>query len=122
MLGGGNTTMNKEELSKYNKKWRDSNRDKIRAIDKRYYESHREELIKKITSYKKKYPEKHRARGLIGMKILRGTLKREPCVLCGKEKAQAHHPNYSFPTYIVFLCTSHHKLVHLGKVKLKSVK
>ncbi len=36
----------------------------------------------------------------------------EPCVVCGDEKSQRHHPDYSKPLEVVFLCDKHHKEEH----------
>ena len=43
--------------------------------------------------------------------IKRGELQRQPCWVCG-EKAQAHHPDYSQPLDVVWLCVLHHRQAH----------
>ena len=42
-----------------------------------------------------------------------GKIKREPCAVCGKEKAQAHHEDYSKHLDVVWLCTRHHADRHI---------
>lgn len=60
-----------------------------------------------------RYPDKLRARILARKKI-----PLEPCEVCG-EKAGRHHPNYSEPLKVRFLCPLHHKQVHQGVLCLK---
>ena len=40
-----------------------------------------------------------------------GSLVRLPCLICGNE-SEAHHPDYSRPLDVVWLCSSHHKEAH----------
>lgn len=44
--------------------------------------------------------------------IKRGTIKREPCVICGKMPSEAHHEDYSKPFKVVWLCKKHHAKIH----------
>ena len=38
-------------------------------------------------------------------------LERQPCEVCG-EKAEAHHPDYSKPLDVRWLCKRHHMIEH----------
>ena len=58
-----------------------------------------------------KYPEKDKARRITRKAIKMGLILKKPCMIC-KDKAQAHHPDYSTPLKIIWLCTGHHKQVH----------
>jgi hypothetical protein len=40
-----------------------------------------------------------------------GRLDRQPCFVCGNE-AQAHHPDYSAPLAVSWLCSTHHAQTH----------
>lgn len=61
--------------------------------------------------HREKHPERARARDIINKRIKRGTLNREPCVACGKG-AESHHPDYSKPLYIIWMCKEDHDLMH----------
>ncbi len=52
-------------------------------------------------------------------KILSGELIRKPCEVCGKEKSQGHHEDYSKPLDLIWLCVRHHqdRHVHLRNAK-----
>jgi hypothetical protein len=65
---------------------------------------------------------KDRARSIAGVALRRGKLVRQPCGACGEPKAEMHHPDYSKPLEIVWLCRSDHLLLHrLLPVKVRPV-
>lgn len=39
-------------------------------------------------------------------------LDRKPCVICGNAKVEAHHPDYSKPLDVIWLCKKHHGEIH----------
>ena len=41
-----------------------------------------------------------------------GTLTRQPCAVCGKEKTVAHHDDYGKPLEVIWLCGKHHRARH----------
>lgn len=43
----------------------------------------------------------------------RGKIPREPCALCGTEKAEMHHDDYSKPTDVRWLFRPCHLTIHL---------
>jgi len=61
------------------------------------------------------YNNKVKARKLAAMRLRRGTIKREPCSVCGDYWSQMHHPDYSRPAEVVWLCQKHHTEVHWAK-------
>jgi hypothetical protein len=44
--------------------------------------------------------------------IRRGILTPEPCRVCGKEPAEAHHPDHRNPLAVEWYCRLHHKAEH----------
>lgn len=75
------------------------------------------------SSWRDNNPEKYKAETMVNNAIRDGKLLREKCRICG-EKAHAHHPDYSKPFYVVWLCSKHHKaehdLIDLGKPTYRS--
>jgi hypothetical protein len=51
------------------------------------------------------------ARTAVGNAVRDGRLMPLPCLMCGAE-AKAHHPDYSRPIDVVWLCHHHHKETH----------
>jgi hypothetical protein len=56
-------------------------------------------------------PEKRRAEWAVNNAIRDGRLHRQPCDVCGA-KAQGHHPDYTKPLDVQWLCPAHHKAEH----------
>lgn len=52
---------------------------------------------------------------ILGNALKYKTITRQPCWVCGK-KAEAHHPDYSRPLDVVWLCKKHHQEVHQMKL------
>lgn len=57
-------------------------------------------------------PEKYAARSAVGNALRDGRLKKGRCEVCGSEKVQAHHDDYSKPLEVRWLCIQHHNEHH----------
>ena len=100
---------------------RAANRDYYVEYDKnRSKLEHRKDNAKKqIIKWKDAYPERRKAQNLIAREIKKGTIKKMHCFTCGAEKTEAHHPDYSRPFDVVWLCSHHHKLAHAMIIEYK---
>ena len=58
------------------------------------------------------FPEKKRAQRLVCSALKSGKLTKQPCEVCGKDKVQAHHDDYSKPLDVRWLCFLHHRMLH----------
>lgn len=73
----------------------------------------RKEKVRKYTAaYRKRNPDKYRARTAVHNALRDGKLLRRPCEECGCKKTQAHHHDYSKPLEVRWLCFKCHKLEH----------
>lgn len=55
---------------------------------------------------------KIRARGVVNKRVKRGvSMTKQPCIICNGD-AEAHHPDYTKPLKIQWLCKTHHGEVH----------
>lgn len=61
--------------------------------------------------YQAKYPERRAANNAVNNAVRDGRLRKQLCWVCGA-KALAHHPDYSRPLDVVWLCQPHHKQTH----------
>lgn len=59
-----------------------------------------------------KNPERAAAKEKTWTAIRYGKLKKLPCAECGNADVQAHHPDYSKPLEVVWLCVDHHHEIH----------
>ena len=41
-----------------------------------------------------------------------GIIVKQPCFICGNNDVQGHHPDYSMPLDVVWLCVPHHAEIH----------
>ena len=111
----------KKDYARYTKTHKD--------IRQRYYLANRQEIYKKAKQYsmtavgrevqkradikrREKDEEKVLARRKISDAIRLGKLERMPCSICGYKNAQAHHPDYSKPFLIAWLCKICHRREH----------
>ena len=56
--------------------------------------------------------EKIKAREKVHWFVRSRKIKRGNCNNCGSQKTHAHHPDYSKPLQIVWLCITHHMELH----------
>lgn len=64
-----------------------------------------------LREYRSANPDRVAANNAVARALRDGRLKRQPCWVCGK-RAVAHHPDYSSPLDVVWLCQVHHKAAH----------
>lgn len=114
-LSTGNwRSKNRDRAREYDRKRRELNPDKVRISSRKSYQKHRDERLLWQAAYREKFPEKCKARMAVIIKIRKGTITRQPCEICGKPNAEAHHPDYSKPLEIKWLCSLHHKQIHVS--------
>tara|TARA_R110002051_G_scaffold235179_1_gene296615 strand:+ start:8092 stop:8331 length:240 start_codon:yes stop_codon:yes gene_type:complete len=62
--------------------------------------------------WRKRHPLKYLAHLYVDNAIRIGLIKRQPCEVCGAEKVDAHHDDYSKPLLVRWLCRRHHSQHH----------
>jgi hypothetical protein len=71
------------------------------------------------------YAEKHAARRAanvaLGNAVRDGRVLKGTCLVCGEEKSQGHHFDYSRPLEVVWLCVHHHAAVHKVDREIKRI-
>jgi len=73
---------------------------------------HSENGKRHYREYQRQYKERVRAHQMIKRLIIKGIIKKEPCILCGENNSSAHHPDYTKPLEVVWLCQKHHSEKH----------
>lgn len=67
---------------------------------------------KKYRRWREIHPEQYLAKLAVKAALKVGRLVKQPCSVCGDPKGQAHHPDYSAPLEVVWLCDAHHRQAH----------
>jgi hypothetical protein len=102
--------LTKEEKRKYHnikhQEYRDRNREKYREI-----------VRKSLAKFRnKKYSEsdylKKKARTEFNNKRINKKINSKECVFCKKEKTEGHHPDYSNPLFVYWMCKKCHSIFH----------
>lgn len=95
---------------------------KFKAHLKKYYQQ--PEVKMKIAMRAREYAQdpklriRHQARWLARRNMHAGKIKKHPCEKCGDVNSQIHHPNYTKPLMIIWLCVKCHRELH-KKLKAK---
>lgn len=56
--------------------------------------------------------KKANARSYLHEYVKRGKVMKYPCEVCGSERSEAHHEDYSKPLEVHWLCREHHLELH----------
>jgi hypothetical protein len=94
------------------REWKRRNREKVNAWVARYDHAN----VEKARERRKKYIGASFLRRTAWLAVHRairaGKLTRLPCAVCGAEKSQGHHSDYSDKLNVTWLCQIHHKALH----------
>lgn len=69
-------------------------------------------LLTRQAAWKLAHPEAVEAHRAVQRAIRRGDLAKQPCVDCGDPHTEGHHPDYSKPLAVEWLCRKHHRARH----------
>jgi hypothetical protein len=112
-MGDGHLNKCKECTKKDANAHRQANLENIRQYDRmRASMPHRIAKSKEVQArWRFEHPERRAAHLQVQYALRKGLLKKTPCMVCGA-KAESHHPDYSRPLDVVWLCPAHHKQAH----------
>lgn len=71
--------------------------------------------------WRKRNPEKAFAHDVFAAAIRAGKIKRGVCEVCGSEKTDGHHDDYSKPLAVRWLCRKHHSAHVLKPVRARLI-
>jgi hypothetical protein len=104
----------KPERVKKAREYRENNREKVRESSRKYKAENYDKIISQHKEYWARYPEKYKATRAVNNAIAKGKMTRPTqCSRCEKEcKPEGHHPDYSKPLEVIWLCRECHKKEH----------
>lgn len=94
------TSIRRPQLKENNPNWKGGVRKIPGWTTKRNYE------------YRHKFPEKEKAHKKLQTAVRKGLILKMPCLICGNEKSEGHHPDYTKPLEVIWLCRKHHYQAH----------
>jgi hypothetical protein len=105
---------NRHEIAAYHREWYRANRERRLDLSKAYNRSESGKALRRRVAreMRERYPEKFAARQAVRIALRKKELTRTPCVSCGNPRSQAHHPDYSKPLDVVWLCARCHASAH----------
>lgn len=106
--------LNPERVRIIGRRSRDKVRDQWATQRKRYIETHQDKVRTSRRNYylHGRNLAKDRARQQLRDAIRAGTITRGPCEKCGTTPSQAHHPDFSKPFEVTWLCRPCHHAHH----------
>lgn len=111
---------NIEKIRAYKAKWRSENRESCRKLSTKWQKSHRARCNELNYISRKRNPKTQQARHFVFNQILKGTLIRQPCEICGEIKSEAHHYlGYEEKHWldVQWLCVKHHNEANINLKK-----
>jgi len=87
-----------------------------RKSRKTYYDNYdrkRSRNPERIAWVAKRPLHKRRAMRAVHSAINKGRMVKMPCEVCGELRVDAHHPDYSKPLEVMWLCRTHHAQWHV---------
>ncbi len=92
------------------------NKKTFKSKNSSYYEKHKEEILEKRKLWYEKNKHKSSAHSAVKTALYRGDIVKKPCEVCGEDRSQAHHEDYSKKLDVVWLCAKHHRLREMGEI------
>lgn len=100
-----------------------THREARRAYARKRYRTNRERMIASAVNWHELHPKQRRARNAVNHAKDRGDLVLQPCEICGStENVHGHHPDYSKPLEVCWLCASCHQRLHAKKRREREAK
>lgn len=102
----------RERKLKQKREYRLRNREAINAKQRQWWRDNRDWFRAYYENLKDRRPEQVRAWRAVQQAVKTGKLVRQPCETCEATPAEAHHPDYSKPLEVRWLCRPCHAELH----------
>jgi hypothetical protein len=79
---------------------------------KRWAQANPGKAVEAQRRYFAKNKDREAAHNKLKYAVRTGKVTPEPCWVCGEYDVQGHHPDYSVPLSVVWLCRPHHTQLH----------
>ena len=103
---------NKARINRKRRAHYDANKAEIKPRLRAYYRANKGKVSAGVRRWESVNPEKKLAHRAVAYAKRCGELVPQPCEVCGLEKVEAHHDDYSKPLDVRWLCRTHHRQWH----------
>ncbi len=111
---------NRDKVRAYDRKYRSEHREPLREKCKRYRGRNQQEIYRRHQQWRAANPARAAVMGRARAAVYTSELEPQPCEICGDTtNIHAHHPDYSKPLDVRWLCSAHHRQLHVGLVELE---
>lgn len=93
--------------------WKKKTKD-MAVYRKAWNEAHPGYMTKAKSNWLKKNKDRQKVKDAVRYALRTGKLTKTPCHVCGELEVQGHHPDYSRPLNVVWLCRQHHHEIHVN--------
>ncbi len=98
------------------KEWRKNNSERHAQNNKKWASNNKSNCCARVKKYRDKHPEVNVAHNAVKVAIRSGRMVRQQCkVFDCFDIGEAHHEDYDKPLDVEWLCTKHHKQLHMEK-------
>ncbi len=97
------------------RKWRENNPEKVKEASRGRYQKNKDTYKAYQRKQQQENPTIIYARNKAYRAQVSGLIEKHPCVVCGDTKVEKHHPDYSRPLDVIWLCPKHHRRLHVWK-------
>ena len=84
------------------------NREVVLARNRRWAANNQDVVAAHRLTWSARNPDKRRAHKILRRAVLSGKVQKQPCQVCGELEVEGHHPDYSKPLEVIWLCVYHH--------------
>jgi len=109
MTARGTGRPDREAANRRNREYYARNPEQKRAMRAQHVRTWRE----RHPDWREKYKAQHKASHDVTNALRDGRLNRQPCEVCGAEDVEGHHDDYSRTLDVRWLCSVHHREVHV---------
>lgn len=104
----------KEKKHEYMKKYDAERKRDRREYMREYNKKNGNKVKERCKIYRENNQGRIKAASAVGHAIRTGKLTKGYCEICGKEKTDAHHEDYTKLLEVTWLCRKHHMKLHWG--------
>lgn len=104
----------REKCNRWSREWQINNKVRARKTSRLWRQTASGKVSRQATEAKYYAINRHKrlAKDAVNNAIRAGRLKKSPCGVCGNKNSQGHHPDYSKPLEVIWLCHEHHHMIH----------